>query len=375
MSWQDKSGNNGPIKGPWGNPPKGNGSGKRPRSDEPADIEDFLAASRDRFKRAMPKGGGGGGRGGDFQFTPFVGGVVAAVLLALIALSGIYQISPGERGVRTTFGKFSGISGTGWHWRMPVAQDVEVVSVSQLRTEEVLGRSGAENLMLTRDRSIVNVGFSVFWKISEKPAEEGEFPNVAKFVFNIEGQENLVEAVSEAAMREAIGARELEPIITSGQRELEDNTKSRIQEVLDQYDSGIEVLRVNLKKPEVPIAVRDAFADVIIAGNQKEAMINEAQRSANQIVPVAQGQAAKSIEEARAYAASVTADSLGQAERFNRIYEEYIQAPEVTRRRMYLETMERVLGRVDKVILDENEGGNGVVPYLPLNELGKKSNQ
>jgi membrane protease subunit HflK len=217
------------------------------------------------------------------------------------------------------------------------------------------------------------VNFTVDWKIRRDVPEPGALPNAAKFIFNIENPETMVRAVAEAAMRETIGAEELEPIITSGQASVVEQTRGRIQEVLDLYDSGIEILRVNMEKPEVPGAVRDAFADVIKARNEKERRINEAQRIANQIIPVAEGDALKIIQEAQAYAASVEADSVGQAERFNKIYQEYQRAPQVTRQRMYLETVEGVLGGMNKIIIDES-ASNGVVPYLPLNEL-KSNNQ
>ncbi len=333
------------------------------------------------MKRAFPRGGGRGGPGGPggpggggFQLNRATGGLLALVILVLFVASGVYFVGPQEQGVKTTFGKYSGISGPGPHWRMPIVQGVTLVPVDKQQTAVINGGSAArENLMLTSDRNIVDVSFTVDWKISRVVTGDGELPNAAKFLFNIENPANMVEAVSEAAMRETIGSKELEPIITSGQAEVVALTRERIQATLDQYDSGIEVLRVNMEKPEVPSAVRDAFADVIKARNEKEKMINEAQRNANQIIPVAEGEARKIIEEARAYAASVEADSIGQAERFNKIYEEYRRAPEVTRQRMYLETMEKVLSGMDKVIIDEDTT-NGVVPYLPLNELKKGDN-
>lgn len=196
---------------------------------------------------------------------------------------------------------------------------------------------------------------------------------MAKFIFNIENPDSMVKAVAESAMRETVGGNRLGPIITSGQALVVEQTHQRIQEVLDSYQSGIEVLRVNMEKPEPPRAVRDAFADVIKARNEQAQMINEAQRASNQIIPVAEGEARKLVEEARAYSARVGADSIGQAERFNKIYTEYRRAPQVTRQRMYLETVEGVLGDMNKIIIDE-EAGKGVVPYLPLDQLNKPKN-
>ena len=379
MPWQDNSDNNG-SRGPWGQPPRNGGNngggGNRGNNGEPPDLEDILQASRQRLKRAFPKGGGGG-RGGGPQLNGPIFALIGAVIVVIWAFVGIYQVGPQEQGVKTTFGKYAGISGPGLHWRAPLIQGVELVPVDKQQTATIngggSGSTGQENLMLTSDRNIVDVNFTVDWKISRAPTGEGEFPGAAKYIFNIDSPAVMVEAVAEAAMRETIGAKELEPIITSGQAEVVEQTRQRIQEVLDQYDSGIEILRVNMDRPEVPGAVRDAFADVIKARNEKEQMINEAQRAANQIIPVAEGQAQKAIEEARAYAARVEADSIGQAERFNKIYEEYRRAPEVTRQRMYLETVESVLGGMNKIIIEE-QAGSGVVPYLPLNELRSNTN-
>ncbi|MEX0643893.1 MAG: FtsH protease activity modulator HflK [Parvularculaceae bacterium] len=378
MPWSDNSGKGGPAKGPWGQPPnKGNGGGGR---NEPPDLEELLQASRQRLKRAFPrggKGGGGGGVGSGGRGIPINSRTLAiggGVLIALWIFSGMYQVGPQEQGVTTTFGKFTGITGPGLHWRAPMIQGVTLVPVDAQQTATVGGggQAAEENLMLTSDRNIVDVSFSVDWKIKREPPQPGEFPNAAKFIFNIENPEGLVKAVAESAMRETIGSNRLDPIITSGQAEVVEQTRQRIQATLDFHRSGIEVLRVNLNRPQAPQAVRDAFVDVIRARSEQQQLINEAEKAANQIIPVAQGDAQKLIEESRAYAARVVADSIGQAERFNKIYEEYRRAPEVTRQRMYLETVESVLGDMNKIVIDESVGA-GVVPYLPLNELTKKN--
>lgn len=386
MPWQDnsgKGGGKGPVRGPWGQQPRppggGDGNGRGPgRGGEPPDLDELLKASKQRLKRAFPRGpGGGGGGGAGFQWSPRMGGLAGIGLIVLWVLSGIYQVGPQEQGVTTTFGKYAGLTGPGLHWRAPMIQGVKLVPVDKQQTATINGASSGtsaqENLMLTSDRNIVDINFTVDWKISRETTAEGELPNAAKFIFNIEEPEAMVKAVAEAAMRETIGAKDLEPIITSGQADVVEQTRQRIQETLNYYNSGIEVLRVNMEKPEVPGAVRDAFADVIKARNEKDRMVNEAQRTANQIIPVAEGDALKIVQEARAYSARVEADSIGQAERFNKIYEEYRRAPQVTRQRMYLETLESVLGDMNKIIIDKKATG-GVVPYLPLNEL-KSNNQ
>ncbi|HXI87048.1 MAG TPA: FtsH protease activity modulator HflK, partial [Parvularculaceae bacterium] len=344
---------------------------------EPPDLEELLNASRQRLKRAFPRGGGGsGGRGGGrvFNLGPRAFPLVLIGVIVLWLLTGVYQVGPQEQGVQTTFGKYTGITGPGLHWRAPIMQQVYKVPVD-IQQRATLGDSssgrGGENLMLTSDRNIVDVNFTVDWKISRAPPQQGEMPNAAKFIFNIEDPKAMVTAVSEAAMRETIGAKQLEPIITSGQADVVEQTRQRIQEVLDEYNSGIEVLRVNMDKPDVPGAVRDAFADVIKARNEKTQMINEAQRDANQIIPVAEGDAQRAIQEAQAYAAQIEADAVGEANRFDQIFAEYRRAKDVTKRRMYLETMEKVLGGVDKVVVDESATKSGVVPYLPLDKLNK----
>lgn len=377
MPWSDNSGNGGrgPTRGPWGQPPKGDG--ERGGRGEPPDLDELLQASRQRLKRAFPRrgrraangGGGGGPRRIEFNSRTF--GLALLALAVLWVLSGIYQVGSQDQGVKTTFGSYSGISAPGLHWRAPMIQDVRMVPVLRQMTTTVGGGQGSENLMLTSDRNIVDVSFTVDWKIKETPPAEGELPNAAKFIFQIEDAETLVRSVSESAMRETIGAKPLGPIITAGQAEVTEQTRQRIQSVLDSYTGSIEVIRVNMDRPEVPAAVRDAFADVIKARNEKEQLINEAEKAANQIVPGAEGDAQRMIEEARAYAARVEAEAIGEAERFNQIFAEYRRAKEVTKQRMYIETMESVLAAMNKVVIDK-DAGEGVVPYLPLNEISRR---
>lgn len=380
MPWSDNSGNGGrgPQRGPWGQPPRGSGGGQGGGGrGQPPDLEELLQASRQRLKRVFPRGGGGNGRGGAprVPINSRTLAIGAVVLVGLWGLAGIYQVNAQQQGVTTTVGKYSGITGPGLHWRAPFIQGVTRVPVDKQQTAYIGfssggGQAAEENLMLTSDRNIVDISFTVDWKVDRSPPEPGEMPNAAKFIFNIEDPETMVKAVAESAMRETVGGNRLGPIITSGQALVVEQTRQRIQEVLDYYNSGIEVLRVNMEKPEPPRAVRDAFADVIKARNEKAQMINEAQRTSNQIIPIAQGDARKLVEEARAYAARVGADSIGQAERFNKIYTEYRRAPQVTRQRMYLETVESVLGGMNKIIIDESSGP-GVVPYLPLDEINR----
>jgi membrane protease subunit HflK len=224
-----------------------------------------------------------------------------------------------------------------------------------------------ESLMLTGDENIVDVDFAVLWKV--KPTGVGDF------LFNIQKPEGTVKAVAESAMREVIGRSDIEPILTGARQTIENAVHELVQKTLDQYGAGIEVQQVQLQKVDPPAQVIDAFRDVQAARADLERSINEAQTYANTVVPEAKGRAAQIQQAAEAYRSQTVAEATGQAARFTKIYDEYKKAPDVTRERMYLETMERVLGGSDKVIVDQGAGGTGVVPYLPLSELGKQGAQ
>lgn len=383
MPWQDNSSGN---RGPWGQPPRGgnggssnNGRGGGGGRGEPPDLEDLLQASRQRLKRAFP-GGRGGGRGP--QLSGAMMGLIGAGVVGLWLFSGLYQVNPGERAVVTTFGEFTRIEAQGLQWRIPFpVQNVEIVPVDAERQTEIGSRGDAgprgqealsESLMLTGDKNIADVNFSVNWNVDTSQVQEGELPGPAKFIFNIENPDTVVRAVAEAAMREVVGGNNLQPLITSGRDLVENDTMSLMQEALDSYDSGIRIIRVNFGRADAPPDVREAFLDVFNAGSEAEATINQAQRYFNEKIPRARGEAQQILENSRAYAARVTEDARGQADRFNQIYEEYRNAPDVTRQRMYLETIESVLGDMNKIVVDGQATGSGVVPYLPLNELNRR---
>ena len=383
MPWENNSGN----KGPWGQPPNGsNGSnGNRNNNNnggEPPDIEDLLRASRQRLKRAFPggRGGGGFGGGGGTPLNGMVIGAIVAVLIGLWLFTGFYTVNPGERAVVTTFGKFTKIEAQGLKWRVPFpVQSAQIVQAEKEQQTEIGFRGNSnrtaetfsESLMLTGDKNIVDVTFSVNWNVDTSPASEpGELPGPAKFLFNIEAPEVVVRAVAEASMREVVGGNDFESLITAGREIVEEDTLRLMQEALDSYDSGIRIIRVNYRRADSPPEVREAFLDVFNAGSEAQRKINEAQKYYNEKIPNARGEAQKVLEDAAGYAASVTADARGQAQRFNQIYEEYRKAPGVTRQRMYLETVEDVLSDMNKIVI-EDDAGSGVVPYLPLNELNR----
>lgn len=384
MPWQDNSGKGGrgPVRGPWGQPPRspggGNGGGKGPgRGGEPPDLDELLKASKQRLRRAFPRGSAGRPP----EFNRRGAALIAAGIAVLWILSGFYQVAASELGVVTTFGKFDRVTGPGLHWRMPFPfQNARTEPVESVRTTAVppTAQRGVESdgLMLTGDKNIVDVAMTIQWRLRrEVVGENGELPAVAQFIFNIAEPENLVRAIAEAAIREVVGRNELDFVQTEGRTVVQEDVRALMQEALDAQKTGIFIEAVNLAKTEPPTPeVNAAFLDVIAAAQDREQYINTARAYANKVVPEARGQAQKILEDARAYQAQVTADARGQASRFDSIYAEYAKAPEVTRQRMYLETAERVLGPMNKIII-EQDGANNVVPYLPLNELNKKGAQ
>ncbi len=388
MPWQDnsgKGGGRGPVRGPWGQPPKppgggdnGGGNGRGPgRGGEPPDLEELLKASKQRLKRAFPRGPSGG----PVTISPRTGALAAAGVAILWLLSGFYQVGTQDRAVVTTFGKFDSVTMPGLHWRMPFPfQAVRTENVTGVREELVPSanteRGQSSGLMLTGDKNIVDIGLKVQWRIKEEiTAPAGDLPAVANFKLMIQAPEHLVRTVAEASIREVVGKNELDFVQTDGRAVVMEETRSLMQQTLDAQKTGILIESVNLEKADPPTEeVNQAFLDVIAAAQDREQYINRAREYANKVVPEARGLAQKTLEDAGAYQAQVTADARGQAARFDSIYGEYQKAPEVTRQRMYLETAERVLGPMNKIIMEEG-ASRGVVPYLPLNELNKKSVQ
>jgi membrane protease subunit HflK len=314
----------------------------------------------------------GGGLGGTGVF------LVALVAALLWLASGIFQVAPDELGLIMRFGKFHSKvdPGLGYHWPYPI-ESVEIPKVTQVNAIPIGmllvqdSRRGTqtrdvpeESLMLTGDENIVDVDFTVFWVV--KPGAEG----AADFQFNMQNPKGTVKAVAESAMREVVGRSELEPILTGGRQRIESEVHDLVQKTLDQYRAGITVTQVQMQKVEAPAQVIDAFRDVQVAQANQEQVQNEARTYAGRVVPEARGKAAQLIQAAEAYREQTVAEATGQAARFSKIYEEYKKAPDVTRQRLYLETMERVFGGTDKVLLDSS-GPGGVVPYLPLPELRK----
>ncbi|MEM1409180.1 MAG: FtsH protease activity modulator HflK [Pseudomonadota bacterium] len=374
MPWTDKP-NGSNNNGPWGRPNNnGGGSGGPGRNGGPPDLEELLRSGRERFGRGRGRGGGSGTGGGP-QFSlpqgPVIG-IAAVVIAVLWGFSGIYQVQPGERGVVLTFGKFSQLTDPGLNWHIPwPVQDVEVVDVARQQSVSI-GSGAARFSMLTSDLNIVDVGMDVDFRVASDAAwdpQSGDLPNAAKYLFAIEQPQETVRAAAEAALREVVGENEFEPITSRGRSIVNDRTAEILQNILNDYNSGVEVVRVNFGKAEPPQRVVPAQRDVIDATSDAAREINIAQGFANQVVPKARGEAREMVLKAEGYAAEVVAVAKGDAARFNSILDEYTKAPEVTRQRMYLETMEGVLSDMNKVLIDDEAGGT--LPYLNLNELAR----
>ena len=364
MPWSNQGGG-----GPWGSGPKGPwGSGSPPSGSSPPDLEDLLRRGQDKLRNVLPGGGLGG--------TGIL--LIALIAVVLWLASGFFQVAPDELGLVMRFGKFNRKvdPGLGYHYPYPI-ESVEIPKVTRVtpiqigvRFVEDIRRGTQtrdvpeESLMLTGDENIVDVDFTVFWVVAAGTTGASDFR------FNMQNPEGTVKAVAESAMREVIGRSELEPVLTGGRQRIEKEVHDLVQKTLDQYQAGVKVTQVQMLKVEAPAQVIDAFRDVQAAQADQERAQNEARTYAGRVVPEARGRAAQLLQSAEAYRQQTVAEATGQTARFNKIYEEYKKAPEVTRQRLYLETMERLFGGTDKVILDSSgQGGTGVVPYLPLPEL------
>ncbi len=351
---------------PWGSAPEdgsGNGSGRSRR--EPPNIDDIISKIQATINKFIPGGKPGGGK-------PIVLGLV--ILSIIWALSGLYRVLPDEQGVVLRFGKFVSTTqpGLNYHIPFPVEKvltpkvtkvnriDVGFRGASDSGRSSGVGEVPEESLMLTGDENIVDINYSVFWVIKD----------ASKFLFNIQSPIETVKAASETAMREVIARSEIQSILTEGRSKIEVEVQEITQDILDEYGSGIQITQVQTQKADPPSQVIDAFRDVQAARADRERSKNEAEAYANDVIPRARGDAEKILQQAEAYKKEVVAAAEGEASRFIAIYDEYKNAKQVTQERMYLETMEKVLADIDKVIIDKNSG-QGVVPYLPLPELKK----
>ena len=357
MPWKSQGGGPwGGGQGPWGGGPSG---------PKPPDIEEILRKSQDRFKRFLP-GGVGGARG-------FV--LIAIAVVAIWLASGFYRVQPGDQGVELLFGRFVKLTSPGLNYWFPSPiGEVTTPNVERTNTINIGFRGGEtvrsvgvrdvpqESLMLTGDQNIIDIDFVVQWRIK----------NAADFLFQIREPEGTIKIAAESAVREVVGRTPLEEAIARRRGEVEIKTKELLQRILDSYGAGVFIADIKLQKVDAPTEVIDAFNDVQRAKQDQERSINEAQTYLNDIVPKAKGQAEKMTQEAAAYKEKVVKEADGEAQRFLSVYDTYKNAKDITTRRLFLERMQEVLKHSEKVIIDKNEGGPGVVPYLPLPELRKQ---
>jgi len=308
------------------------------------------------------KGTGGGAGGGAPMFTKGVLGLGAVAAVVLWGVASFYTVKPEEQSVELFLGEYYATGNPGLNFAPWPVVTREIMPVTREQTEDIGtgARGGDAGLMLTGDENIVDIDFQVVWNIND----------AAKFLFNLRDARPTIRAVSESAMREIIAQSELAPILNRDRGAISQRLEELIQSTLDSYDSGVNIVRVNFDKADPPLPVIDAFRDVQAAEQERDRLQNVADAYANRVLAEARGEAAQLLEEAEGYRARVVNEAEGEASRFAAVLAEYEKAPEVTRKRLYLETMEEVLGRVDKIILDEQNGqGQGIVPYLPLNEL------
>lgn len=376
MPWNDNSGNGDePPKangGPWGSGGSGgNGNGGSPwgrpggggggqGGGGGSDIEEQMRKMQERFSRRGRGGGGGGGRGPNFG----PGGFALLGVVALVAwlATGIVIVDEGERAAVFRFGQYQKNFTPGFHVHLPAPIETHEILPSERQQETQIGVNQGESLMLTGDENIVDVQFRVFWYY------DGENPE--NFILNIDSGAPLVKAAAESVMREVVGKSTLDAVLTTGRQAIQNNVRDQLQALLEDYVAGVTIENVEIQEAQAPAPVRDAFIDVINAGQDAERFVEEARRYANDIVPRARGDAQQVLQNAEAYRDQVIADATGEASRFEQILVEYQRAPQVTRERMYLETMERVLNKNDKLILDSD---SGAVPYLPLDRVNRNS--
>ncbi|HYB08069.1 MAG TPA: FtsH protease activity modulator HflK [Alphaproteobacteria bacterium] len=364
MPWSNQGGG-----GPWGGGGGGQGPwGRGPSTPQQPNLEDIIRKLQDALRRLLPGGGGGNSR--------IVALLIGAALVLWLA-TGIYRVQPEEQGIALIFGKWVDTTPPGLHYNLPAPiGHVLTPKVTRVNQVEIGFRSGAsdtgrqafsrdvdqESQMLTGDENIIDIQFAVQWVIKD----------AGLFLFNVRNPEGTVKDVAEAAMREIIGESNFEVAYTQGRTAIASETQKLIQQILDYYGAGIQVLQVNVQNVSPPKDALGAFLDVQAAGQDKERAINEAQGYLNEVTQKAQGQAEQIVKSADAYKAERVNAANGDAQRFLLVYQQYVQNKDVTTRRIYLDTMEKILGNMDKVLISRDAASSGVVPYLPLNELLKQ---
>jgi modulator of FtsH protease HflK len=374
MSW-NKGGN----RGPWGTPTGGGNtpSGGRPngsgnRGDQP-DLDQLIRKGQESLRNAFGGGNGGSSGGGDGTPSkkPFIIGMLVLVMLWLA--SGIYRVDADEQGVVLRFGQYHRITEPGLNYHLPFPMELAYTPrVTSINRVEIGFRTNAdtartrmnvpeESLMLTGDKNLVSAQFEVQWRIKD----------AVRFLFNLREPEAMVKPIAETSLREVMGNTPLSLALSDKRQAIAEETKQQMQAILDQYQTGIEIYEVNLLAVDAPDQVVEAFIDVLAAQQEKETLQNEARKYRDGIIPVAQGQAEKMIQDAEGYKGAAVSRASGEAARFMSVYNEYKNAKDVTRQRLYLETMEDMLVGMNKMVIDSDGKSGGVMPYLSLNDLKK----
>ena len=359
MPWSDQSDQGskpGPKPGPWGAPPNGGGRGddgpgdqrpprgpggggpRRPTPPSGEELNAFFRRLRGQLNNLMGAPSGG--------VPPrLIGALIAAGVLVWFA-SGVYFVQPAEQAVVTQFGAYNRSTGPGAHWRFIPIEEYEKVSVSALKRVDIGGTTGAEapneSLMLTGDENIVDLAFTVQYRIQD----------ARKFLFNVKDPDDMVKAVAESSVREVVGKTGLQSILTNGRGQVQNETGDLMQRILDNYNSGVTVVAVQVRSANPPAEVIPDFQAVASAGQYADSAVNEAKAYSNKVVNEAKGDASKITQSAEGYRSQTVLEAQGDASRFNQVYDQYRKAPAVTRQRLYLETMERVLAKSNKVIVD-----------------------
>ena len=348
MAWNEPGGSG--SKDPWGD---------RKNEQGPPDLDEIIKKLQNKFSGLF--GGGGAGRkrstAGGFGLS-----FIAAVVLVIWALSGIYIVDEGRQGVVLQFGAFRDITNPGPHWYPRFIQSVEIVDVEQVRSVN-LGRVADEALMLTQDENIIDIKFTVQYKV--KDARE--------YLFNVRDPDATLRQATESAVREIVGKNKLDFVITEGRPEVAARAEKLIQDVLDSYTTGVLVVKLNMQDAQPPQQVQAAFDDAIKAREDEQRQINEAEAYANDIIPRARGTAARRVQEAEAYREEIIQKAQGESDRFLKVLTEYTKAPQVTRERLYLEAMESVMANSNKVMVDVKEGGS--LMYLPIDKMMQSQRQ
>ncbi|HHI93212.1 MAG TPA: FtsH protease activity modulator HflK [Gammaproteobacteria bacterium] len=360
MAWNEPGGSG--NKDPWG--------GRKNNEQGPPDLDEVVKKLQDKFGSLFGGGKRGGGSSGSGRAGSVGFGLIAIIAITVWAVSGVYIVEEGTRGVVLQFGKYNKTTQPGPHWYPRGIQTVETVDIANIRGISIGFRAGGgggnrqtgssvgrESLMLTQDENIVDVKLAVQYKVK----------SASDYLFNVKEPETTLRQVIESAIRETIGKSDMDYILKEGRADVTEQTRKQVQAILDRYKTGLQVTTVNLQDAQPPEQVQDAFADAVKAQGDQARVINEAEAYSNDIIPRARGKAARQLAEASAYKEQVIAEATGEASRFTQVLKEYKKAPEVTRKRLYLESVESVLSNSSKVLVDTKGSGN--LLYLPLDKM------